>query len=126
MQNSPLHNATKNENLEMVNLLLANGAKTDLLNDENFTPLNMCVQYNGNVEIARLLLKKDSSVVNIPDIYQYTPLHSAAYRGYLEMTKLLLQYGADKYLRTYNKQTPAQLARQKNHKELAHYFTSFI
>ena len=60
-KNCPLHLAVKERHLEMVNLLLANGAKTDLMNVESLTPLNLSALSNGNVEIARLLLEKDSS-----------------------------------------------------------------
>ena len=57
--------------------------------DENYTPLNMCVQYNGNVETARLLLEKDSSVIDIPDKQsQNSPLHNAAKNENLESMKI--------------------------------------
>lgn len=48
--------------------------------------------------------------INAIDEYGYTPLHSAAKNGYLEIVKVLVEQGADVNIRTVDGKTPAQLA----------------
>lgn len=50
----------------------------------------------GHYEVAELLVKH-GAVVNVADLWKFTPLHEAAAKGKYEICKLLLQV----YLSTY-------------------------
>ena len=50
----------------------------------------------GHYEVAELLVKH-GAVVNVADLWKFTPLHEAAAKGKYEICKLLLQV----YLNTY-------------------------
>ena len=117
--NSPLHKAAEKGDFEMVDLLLLNGAKTDLLNDYGNTPLNRWALNNGNVKVGRLLIENDSSVINVPDKDGNSPLHCAAVESNEEKTKLLLQYGASKDLKNKHGNTPHQEAKFYRHDQIA-------
>ena len=59
-----LHYSVVNWSVQVVNLLLQNGASPCIGNSENgFTPLMMAC-YKGNLEIAKVLIKADKSTVN--------------------------------------------------------------
>lgn len=51
----------------------------------------------GHYEVAELLVKH-GAVVNVADLWKFTPLHEAAAKGKYEICKLLLQV----YLSIYN------------------------
>ncbi|VUC24921.1 unnamed protein product [Clonostachys rosea] len=114
-----LTNAIVEENEEMVALLLENGADAEISNEEPFPPLILAI-YSGNFRIIELLLRHgwevDITVLNAAvldgnlDVVTYfidsgvdledtedgmTPLHHAVKGGYLEMTDLLLEKGAN-------------------------------
>ncbi|WVQ64184.1 uncharacterized protein L199_002346 [Kwoniella botswanensis] len=72
-------------------------------------PLHLAVSDN-EVQQAELLLNQDKTLVHLRDEFGYTPLHLAADRGHIEMTKLLLRYGADRDAEDEDSQTPLQLA----------------
>jgi ankyrin repeat protein len=55
LQATPLHSATAADNLEIVDLLLANGADPNTREQGGFTPLHAAAQ-NGNLDIIRALI----------------------------------------------------------------------
>ncbi|KIY32235.1 hypothetical protein I305_05185 [Cryptococcus gattii E566] len=63
-----------------------------------------------SLRVVKELIEADPSLINSRDEFGYTPLHLAADRGYPEMTKLLLEFGADKSLKDQDGQTPLILA----------------
>lgn len=46
------------------------------------------------LQVAELLVKH-GAVVNVADLWKFTPLHEAAAKGKYEICKLLLKHGAD-------------------------------
>ena len=50
--------------------------------------------YNGTPELVKLLIERDAHV-NLRNITGQTPRHVASSYGHLEVTRLLLDYGAD-------------------------------
>jgi len=59
-----------------------------------------------------------------PDIYGWTPLHTAASKGNLPVVRWLVQRGVDKNARTVDGKTPFLLAREENRTETADYLIS--
>ncbi|TFG84576.1 MAG: hypothetical protein E4H20_02760 [Spirochaetales bacterium] len=76
----PLHLATVKNSLEMVDLLLAMGAKPDPRDADGKTPLRYAVDA-GDERMARSLLSKGASVFAI-DSAGVTPLDSAIAKGF--------------------------------------------
>lgn len=90
----PLHTACTKDNLEMVTLLLAKGARVDAAMEFGVTPLDFTAT-QGSTEVAQVLLDAGADINNRDEKTATTPLHRAAIRGDLEMVTLLVSRGAD-------------------------------
>ncbi|KAJ7221106.1 ankyrin repeat-containing domain protein, partial [Mycena rebaudengoi] len=105
-----LHWASYGRNLEIVHLLLDNGAdptiqgdnlrvvfdfkdQYDFKDEKGITALHSA-SFKGNLEIVQLLLEKGAEP-NIQDVGGQTALHGASYNGHVETVQLLLQKGSD-------------------------------
>lgn len=110
-----LHLAAFFGRLEVVDLLLARGAKLDLKskNQLNNAPLNAAVAAN-RLEIARHLLEKGADA-NAHQHGGITPLHEAAAAGNAEMVRLLLAHRADANAISEDNRTPLGMALEKGH-----------
>ncbi len=80
--------------LEVVKILLENGAKTDVTDNFGHTALYYAAK-NGQLEVVRLLLDKDAGADVQGHNRNGTPLLLAAQNGDIEIVKLLLAKGAD-------------------------------
>lgn len=115
--NTPLHLAAEAANTELVDYLIMKGAKIDILNTDNQTPLHLAIigggltitlssPFSGTVtgavskskqepeEVALLLLTKGADA-NAEDKYGATPLRWACSRGYVRVANELLKRGAN-------------------------------
>eukprot|EP00177_Eucheuma_denticulatum_P005177 GFKZ01009427.1.p1 GENE.GFKZ01009427.1~~GFKZ01009427.1.p1 ORF type:complete len:634 (+),score=85.87 GFKZ01009427.1:592-2493(+) len=112
---TPLHIAAGREQGRVsMQLLLANGAKMDVIDKEMDSPLhNAC--YKGLYQNVRLLLCRgaEPSPANENNV---TPLHLAAAVGSEETVEALLKYGADVEARDANDKTPYRVASEHNHR----------
>lgn len=90
---SALVAASTNGHVEIVRLLLQNGASVDLQCNDGWTPL-MGASEEGHIEVAKLLLQEGGAKVNFTDSEGWSALMSASGRGHTDVVKLLLQYGA--------------------------------
>jgi ankyrin repeat protein len=95
---TPLHYAAQCMHLDAVRVLLEHNADVNLQNDVGRTPL--CEILTGGsylegkaVDIVRRLLEHGADP-NRLDQWHATPLHEALSRGWLEVSRLLLSYGA--------------------------------
>ena len=92
-QRTPLQLAARGGCLEVVELLVANGADVNTTDEKFQTPLQMAAYY-GFVEVAVFLLSK-GALVNAGNRWQITPLHLASNFGHKDVVELLLKRGAD-------------------------------
>ena len=75
---------------DMVKLLLRNNAKLDVLANDKFTPLH----FANNVEVIKLLLKKDKHLVKARVTKgNKTALHMAIPKGNIDVVTCLLSLG---------------------------------
>lgn len=73
-------------------------------------PIHTAV-YFENYEAVELLLKYNKKFVNLQnDVDGWTPLEDAALRGNVNITKLLLDYGANPLIKDYSNNTAIDLA----------------
>lgn len=107
----------------------------DLSNHLGLTAIHHAVLGN-NIDAVKLLLSHGASV-NVKDIHGFTPLHTAAACGFLQITSLLIVFGADVFSHTKQSELPIDLAKDISvirllteemcgllHKEL--YYTSLL
>jgi len=106
---------------EAARLLLENGAAADAIaaNPTQVMPLHSAASAR-NLEAVRLLLEHGApSIVNARQQRGWVPIHAAAQNGDRPMVELLLQHGADPKLANDEGETPAMVAREKGHEEIA-------
>jgi ankyrin repeat protein len=95
----PLIGAVHNHhNLEVVKLLLRNGAKANAKNSISWTALTEAA-YNNQIDLIQLLLDEGADI-NATGRLDWTALLWSIYRGHVEMAKLLLERGADANAKT--------------------------
>ncbi len=88
----PLNEAIKHKLGGMVEVLLANGGRTDLEDLEGWTPLTLAT-YTGQMKIVQQLLNKGADP-NAASAHGWAPLTWALHCGYKEIETVLLQQGA--------------------------------
>lgn len=89
---TPLHYAVNFKHVEIVALLLKNGADRSIPNAFQKSPVEMAIE-QGALEIAKLLLRMDSNI-HRKDRFNRSLLYYAAKKGLQELSNLLIQYGA--------------------------------
>ena len=96
--------AAVNQNLNMCNLLIENGAKVDARFGYGLTVLHESI-INGSFNIALLLIEKGADINSINDNLDGTVLFSAASLGKLESCRFILQNGGNIFYRNRYGQT---------------------
>jgi cytohesin len=110
---TPLYFACLNENTKAVELLIAKGAKINVLSESGNTPLH----YATNAEIAELLIDNGANI-HFKNKEGYSPLQNAVKGGHSDVAKLLIANRA--YVTTTNNQGTSLLheAAITNQKEM--------
>jgi ankyrin repeat protein len=106
---------------EAARLLLESGAAPDAVaaNPTQVMPLHSAASAR-NLEAVRLLLEHGGpSMVNARQQRGWVPIHAAAQNGDRPMVELLLKHGADPKLANDEGKTPATVAKEKGHQEIA-------
>lgn len=102
--------------LEIVRMMIGNGADVNAENNDGDTSLIMAFK-NGHLEVAQLLIEKGADI-NAKGSDEQTPLMYAFIGGNLEMAKLLIGKGADVSTKGRDSQTPLMHAVNVGHLEL--------
>ena len=84
---SPLHKASENGHLEIVKILIQNGAIVNATNKCEYTPLNIAAE-NGHLEVVKILLINGADT-KIGNQFKWIPLHCAAIKGHINVVKYL-------------------------------------
>lgn len=106
---------------EAARVLIESGAVVDVVaaNPTKVMPLHSAAA-TRNLEAARLLLERGASgMVNARQQGGWVPIHAASQNGDRPMVELLLKHGADPKLANDDGKTPAMVAREKGHAEIA-------
>ena len=80
--------------LDVVKLLIQNGANVNTAQKGKATPLQLAV-ISGHIEIAKVLIQNGADVDAVNYYAFGTVLQTAAWHGHIEMVTMLLQNGAD-------------------------------
>lgn len=91
---TPLHRAAQQGLFNMVKFLLQNGANHNLKNVKGYTPLCEAIEC-GSFECVEILLEHGADV-NLGDL---SPLLLACKEGYVRIAELLLNYGANPFIK---------------------------
>jgi ankyrin repeat protein len=119
---TPLHTAALKGHTDIADLLIANKADVNALDDNGWAPLHEAA-WKGHEAVARLLLANKAEV-NAKYNDGWTPLHKAAEQGHLGLATLLLVYKADANACDNNGMTPLHHAALKGHKAVAELLIS--
>jgi len=112
--NTALHEAVKQDSLEIVKLLIKNGADINAEGGwSEETPLHIAAE-QGNKEIVEYLI--ESSAYLNPMAHFDTPLTLALKEGHLEVVKLLINKGAEVNV---GRKDPLSYAKGKGYSEIA-------
>ena len=116
-----LHFASYFGQPQSARLLIESGAAVDAVaaNSTQVMPLHSAASAR-NLQAARLLLEHGApSIVNARQQGGWVPIHAAAQNGDRPRVELLLKHNADPKLANDEGKTPAMVAREKGHEELA-------
>jgi ankyrin repeat protein len=108
---SPLGAALNGGHFKIAQLLYEYGAEVDVQSFETRTPL-FGASCSGDLEIVQWLLSRSANFTVRVETHGWTSLHAAACYGYVEISRLLLQYKADTYASDNEGRTPLHLAAQ--------------
>lgn len=126
---TPLHIAIIKGHLEVVKLLIKNGANIELNDDASNSSLYLAVIYS-RVQIVKFLLKKLSleSITRISKNSDtgWSVLHEAASRDQATVLQLLLEAGLPAYPQNDDKNTPADLATSAGNKGIVSYLEKAV
>ncbi len=86
--------ASREGNVNLVNLLLGYGASSNISNSIGQSPLWIAAWY-GRDDVVKLMLQRANPNVNQIDTCGCTPLWAASRNGRIETVRLLLSHGAD-------------------------------
>ncbi|KAJ5691751.1 hypothetical protein N7462_001174 [Penicillium macrosclerotiorum] len=103
---SPLHCAAQHNLVTSTKLLLAAGASVNLQDNTLRTPLHEAVLY-GNIAVVEVLLESGAQP-NLGDYVKMAPLHLVRER--IDITKLLVKYGAKLNQKDQFRRLPIALA----------------
>jgi ankyrin repeat protein len=128
--NLPLHeiilsqNSIKNKK-DLLRQALDEGEDINARNSTGVTPLNLAITYNQDPEIIKFLLQQKANI-NIPDDFNVSPLHNAVKKSSAAVIDMLLQVGADMYLKNEpDNQTPFDLAEQSGSTAILELFKKY-
>lgn len=123
---APLHLAAAFGGPQATALLLARGAQVNQIsrNAMQNQPLHACIGLSRDCETARILIAGGADV-NMTQAGGYAPLHQAAAAGLEDLTRILLEAGADPARLCQQGKTAADYARERHHDRVAQLLSDF-
>jgi len=119
---TPLMIACRLNDADSARVCLQYGAKNDPHPDFGDTALHLATDF-GNYDVAAIILsaaaqsEADHMIANLTNEEKKTPLHVAAFRGYLELIELLLHHGATIETKDELDQTALHVCSAAGHRE---------
>ncbi|KAJ3652448.1 hypothetical protein Zmor_018410 [Zophobas morio] len=114
---TPLHSAARGGHIDVLEYLISQKASVKAKNAKSKTCLHVAVQ-RGCTDAVEYLINQKREIVHDIDYRGRTALHFAVEKGYKNMVPILLQGGSDINKVNYYKETPLDIARKENRKEI--------
>jgi len=113
---TPLHVAIQLGMIAEIDTLLAYGADVSKADSDHKTPLHYAIEYGRLIVVSRLLQTPALTlkVLHAGDAYYRSPLALAALNGASEITKLLIDAGADDTQPNKDQRTPLHFAASRS------------
>jgi len=113
-----LHDAVRSGKPEIIHLLIAHGADIHSKNFLDQTPLHESATDDNCLEVTKYLVEH-GAIVDSLAAFHFTPLIGAAFHGATNTAKYLVGIGASLSVKDCKGRTPAQIARECEHVDLA-------
>lgn len=104
----PLITAIKYGNVDVVRILIENGADINIICDNGWSPIHFCVLWEM-FDIAKILIENGANI-NATDKSGRTPLHHASLHPYPKQIRALIELGADVNKADFAGETPLHYA----------------
>lgn len=103
---------------EILKLLLEAGADVSVLDPGMKATALHAAAYAGRTEAAKLLIEFNIDINRQGPYNGYTALHDAIWQNNIDTAKVIIDAGADLNIKSKNGQTPLEMARNLNRKEI--------
>lgn len=117
--NTLLHQASRQNQVGIVRVLLAAGADTEASNADGLTSLH-CAAELGHLDPARLLVEAGCNL-NRANLKGRSPLMTAALHGHLEIVELLVEAKCDLHWRDNERKNALMVATQANENDIVRF-----
>jgi len=107
----------RNDDFEMLKLLVENGADINGMVGKYIYPLHVAVKHN-RFECLQYMIEKGANI-NVKDHFDETPLHYAVWDRNYEIAKFLIEKGADINAKNANGYTPLHVTAYVNDVNIA-------
>lgn len=117
----PLSHAVQIHNLEMMRLLLVNGANVNEPSTNEKNPYNtpvMIAAWSGKVEEVAMLVKYGACINQQDKGNGFTALIKAVFNNNIDVVRYLLSKGADPTISSFERKTALDYAYEKNHQDI--------
>ena len=105
---TPLHVASSYGYLEVVRILVEQGADMAVQDNNKKTPLHLASD-EGRLDVARFLVEHGADATAL-DIDGRVPLHLASLGGHVEVVRFFIEHGVDPTTQAYDGRTPLHWA----------------
>ncbi|KAL6109796.1 bcl3 [Pungitius sinensis] len=124
LRQTPLHLAVITQQAAMVEALLSGGADPAALDRNGQTALHLCCEYDqrGCLSVVLSHAAQSSTCLEIRNYEGLSPLHLAVLRGQRDLSRMLLQAGADiNAMDVKSGQSPLMHAVESNNVDMVHF-----
>jgi len=119
LHSTPIHAAARHGLLEMTKVLVSNGAKVNVYDNEGLAPIH-CAVLNGNKELVEYLVDNGAFINCKEKNTGSTELHLAVAMGFDDIVDLLIDKGSSPQMMDDEQKTPFDYAWNYNHKDLSY------
>ena len=122
----PLSRCITNGDEERFELVIKNGGDINMPSEHTrFTPLHRAVEPGSKKYFLKRLLELGANIEAIETFRDRTPLGHAVRLGNLEAVKILIDAGANLIVNRISKQSPIDIAFEKDQMEIIEYLSQF-
>lgn len=122
-----LCSSTFDLDVDVVRTLVENNCDINQVDDSRYTPLQMfCEMGYGSLDVLKFLVERDVSLLNFPNEFRDTPLHSAIYNENFsfECIQYLVEMKSDLNATNERHRTVARSALERDHRILNYLLDS--